>query len=251
MATNDDIDADLTLEITGRNVTPEKFMKSIRAFFGLVNEITRDLAGPKEFVHWTVQVKHGSNLIGIVPSQATVPPAVLDNIYSRIHEGISSIENSSEEPSGIPELALRHIRDLASVAGTDPQEDDTKIRVWTRRLPTPVTHKAVAHAAVLLAESYEDFGTIEGRIQVISEQDALHVFIREPMHGHRIRCLFDEEMLPEFLAAFRKRVEVKGRIRYRRDHKPISIFATKIVEFPDNRELPSFREMRGILQGKD
>jgi hypothetical protein len=157
MASDADIDADLTLEIDGRNVTPEKFMKGVRAFFGLVNEITRDLAGPKDFVHWAVQVKRGSNLIGLVPMQANIPASKLDTIYARIHEGIASLENSSEEPEGIPEPALKHIRDLASIAGTDPDEgDDTKVRVWAKRLPAPVTHKAVAHVAVLLAESYED-----------------------------------------------------------------------------------------------
>src|SRR5262249_20926886 len=120
MANDADIDADLTLEIDGSNVTPEKFMKGVRAFFGLVNEITRDLAQPKDFVHWTVQVKRGSNLIGIVPAQANIPAARLDTIYSRIYEGVASLENSAEEPEGIPEAALKHIRELASVAGTAP-----------------------------------------------------------------------------------------------------------------------------------
>src|SRR3954452_4567043 len=102
MATKDDIDADLTLEINGRNVTPEKFMKAVRAFFGLVNEVTRELAGPKEFIHWTVQVKHGSNLVGIVPGHANVRPFVLDNIYALVHESIASIEDAAVEPEGLP-----------------------------------------------------------------------------------------------------------------------------------------------------
>ena len=80
MATRDDIDTDLTLELDGKNVTPEKFMKAVRAFFGLVNEITRELAGPKEFIHWKVQVKDGSNLVGLMPGHASVRPFVLDNI---------------------------------------------------------------------------------------------------------------------------------------------------------------------------
>jgi hypothetical protein len=63
-----------------------------------------------------------------------------------------------------------------------------------------------------------------------------------------VRCLFDEEMLQRFLGAFRKRVEIKGKIKYRRDHKPISIFATNLVEFPESKDLPSFREMRGIFR---
>lgn len=251
MATKADIDTDLTLELDGRNLTPEKFMKGVRAFFGLVSEITRELAGPQDFINWTVQVKHGSNLVGIVPSHSNVPAPVLDKIYVRVYEGISSIENSSQQPEGLPEAALKHIRELGSIAGTgDDEDDDTTVRIWAKKLPAPVTHKAAAHVAVLLAETYEDFGTIEGRVQVISEQGELHVFITEPVSGRRVRCLFEEEMVPRFLSAFRKRVEVKGRIKYRRDHKPTSIFATGLTEFPDNKDLPSFREMRGIFREK-
>lgn len=247
MATKEDIDADLTLELQGNHVTPEKFMKAVRAFFGLVNEITRELAGPNEFINWTVQVKDGSNLVGILPGHANVSPMVLDNIYSLVNEGIASLENSSDELEGLPEPALKHIRDLGTVAGTD-EDDDTKVRIWTRKLPAPVTHKAAVHVAVLLAESYEDFGTIDGRVQVISDEGNLHVFITEAISGRRVRCFFDEEMLSRFLAAFRKRVEVKGRIKYRRDHKPISIFATGLTEYPSSKDLPSFREMRGIFR---
>ena len=247
MATKADIDADLTLEIDGHSVTPDKFMRGVRAFFGLVREVTHDLAGPQQFVHWVVQVKHGSNLVGLAPQHFNVPPTVLDNIYARIEEGIEIIENEAKEPEGFPEGALRHVRDLASIVGTD-ESDDTKIRVWTKKRPVLVTHKAVAHVAVLLREQYEDFGTIEGRIHVISDQGALHVFVTEPVWNRRVRCYFEEEMLALFLAAFRKRVEVTGRIKYRRDGRPISIDATALSEFPDTKDLPSFRDMRGIFR---
>jgi hypothetical protein len=99
-----------------------------------------------------------------------------------------------------------------------------------------------------VARSYEDFGAIDGRVQVISDEGNLHVFITEPVGSRRVRCFFEEDMLPRFLAAFRKRVEVKGKIKYRRDHKPISIFATGLTGFPESKELPSYREMRGIFR---
>jgi hypothetical protein len=247
MATRANIEADLTLEIDGHSVTPDKFMRGVRAFFGLVREVTHDFVGPQEFVHWVVQVKSGSNLIGLSPHQFNILPTALDAIYARIEDGIEIIENEAKEPEGFPEAALQYVRDLASVVGTD-ESDDTKVRIWTKKRPVSVTHKTVAHVATLLREQYEDFGTIEGRIHVISDQGALHVFVTEPVWNRRIRCYFDEEMLPLFLAAFRKRVEVTGRIKYRRDGRPISIHATALSEFPDAKNLPSYRDMRGIFR---
>jgi len=247
MATKADIDADLTLEIDGKNVTPEKFMRGVRAFFGLINEITRDLAGPDQFVHWTVQVKDGSNLVGVVPTRFTVPDAVLANIYATVQEGIESLEDNDTEPAGLPETALRHVRDLGNVVGVD-EDDDTRVRVWTKKQPVAVTRKAVVHVAAILQEAYEDFGAIEGRVQVISDQGALHVYVLEPIRNRRVRCYFEEDRLPLFMAAFRKRVEVAGRIKYRRDGTPISIQAVTLKEFPDPKDLPQFREMRGIFK---
>jgi hypothetical protein len=125
MATRADIDADLTLEIDGHNVTPDKFLRGVRAFFGLVNEVTRDLTGQQQFVHWVVQVKSASNLVGLAPQQFNVPPTVLDTIYAKIEDGIESIENMATEPDGFPEGALKHVRELASVVGIDENERDS------------------------------------------------------------------------------------------------------------------------------
>ncbi|MFZ1413691.1 MAG: hypothetical protein WAS73_03785 [Defluviicoccus sp.] len=247
MATKTDIDADLTLEIEGENVSPEKFVRGVRAFFGLINEVTRDLAGPDQFVQWAVQVKSGSNLVGVVPCRFTVPAGVLNHIYATVREGIESLEENDAEPTGFPELALRHVKELAGVVGTD-ETDDTRVRIWTKKEPTTITHKAVAHVATILQEAYEDFGAIEGRIQVISDQGQLHVFVVEPIRNRRIRCKFGEEQLPAFMDAFRKRVEVTGRIKYRRGGVPISIVATCLKEFPESKDLPNFREMRGFFK---
>jgi len=42
-ATPADIPSDLTLEI-GRNLSPEKFVATVRAFFGYVREVSKTLA---------------------------------------------------------------------------------------------------------------------------------------------------------------------------------------------------------------
>ena len=247
MAKKIDIDADLMLEIDGTSVTPEKFLRGVRAFFNLVGEVTSALVGDTGEVRWVVRVKSGSSLIGVVPSHTTVGQETLDNIYATVQRGIESIEHEAEEPDRFPEQALKHIRELASVAGAGG-EDDTSVRVWAKKQPVPMTHKAVVHAAALLDEAYEDFGTVEGRVQVVSERGALHVYVAEPIRRRQIRCFFAEDKLPEFLAAFRKRVEIAGRIRYRRDGAPVSIVATRLTEFPDTKDLPSHKAVRGILR---
>jgi hypothetical protein len=247
MATRADIDADLTLEIDGHDVTPDKFLRSVRAFFGLVNEISRSLSGPNGEIHWTVQVKSGSNLVGLTPTTASVPDDVVQSVYSAVREGIEAIESDAEDVPGMSEISLKYMRDLAQVSSIS-EKNDTLIRVWTRHIPVQLTHKTVVNVAAILNEAYEDFGTIEGIVQVISSQGALHVFIMEPIRSRRVRCYVDEKLLPDFMNAFRKRAEITGRVKYRRDGTPISIEASDLSELPDVKDLPSFRDMRGIFR---
>lgn len=68
------------------------------------------------------------------------------------------------------------------------------------------------------------------------------------MLRQRVRCYFPEELLPEVFDKFRKRVEVSGIIHYRRNGTPISIEAEHILALPDDSELPTAEDVKGILR---
>lgn len=64
---------------------------------------------------------------------------------------------------------------------------------------------------------YNDYGTIEGRLEAIQEsRGTLQFYIRDLMLHQRVRCYFPEELLAAVFDKFRKRVEVSGVIRYRK-----------------------------------
>lgn len=247
MARPEEIDSDLTLEIDGQFVTPGKFLRGVRAFFGLLDEVTQAVSGTARQPDWAVQVKAGSNLIGVRPMTSNVDPGLIANILNEMRRGIGALEGNIDELQDFPIRAVRYVKDLGKIAGTD-EHDDTTVRVWIRRDPVTVTHKSVATAAELLREAYEDHGSVEGRLQVASERGSLHVMIYEPLWDKPIRCYVKEEMLAQCLNLFGKRVEVFGLIKYRPDGHPISIEAEEIVPFPQVDQLPSPDDVRGILR---
>jgi hypothetical protein len=63
-----------------------------------------------------------------------------------------------------------------------------------------------------------------------------------------VRCYFPEELLPSVFDTFRKRVEVSGVIHYRKNGTPVSIDAEQIIALPDDGELPTAEDVRGILR---
>ena len=52
---------------------------------------------------------------------------------------------------------------------------------------------------------------------------------------------------PRAFSSFRRRVELNGKIHYRRDGTPLSIEASELDILPEDDELPSAADVRGIL----
>ncbi len=245
MAIKGDIESDLALEVDGHAVTPGKFLRSVRSFFAILDEVTREAGGKTSAVRWTVAVKHGSNLVQVSP-QPGYDPTVISVVTEAVADGISQIEEREARPANFNERALRSLRDRSNVVGRT-ESDDTTVRVWVRRDPIDVTAKAAANISGLLASEHEDYGSIEGRLQTLSERGGLQFIVYDRLWDRPARCYIPDHLVEMALVAFRSRVEVYGLIRYRKDGKPVSIDVDEIREFPPAEDIPSFRDVHGIL----
>jgi hypothetical protein len=117
------------------------------------------------------------------------------------------------------------------------------------RLPEDEQEAIAALILDEIAADYNDYGTIEGRLESIQESyGTLQFYIRDAMLRQRVRCYFPEELLPEVFDTFRKRVEVSGVIHYRKNGTPVSIAVEQILGLPDDSELPTAEDVRGILR---
>lgn len=98
------------------------------------------------------------------------------------------------------------------------------------------------------SRDYFDFGTIEGRLEAIQDSSgALKIKVRDFLYQSPITCLVPENMIDHVFNSFRKRVEIEGRIHYRKNGTPISIEATLIEILPEDDELPTATDVKGIM----
>jgi hypothetical protein len=246
VAVKSDIKTDLTLEIGGKSVTPDKFVRSVRAFFAILKEVSGRISGNQESLTWQVQVSEGSNLIGVQPTPGQ-SPAVVAEVLRAMSEGIGEIEDRAARPKHFSERAIKSLRELADIVGTS-STDDTSVRVWVKKEPISVTHKSVAHVAELLASGHEDYGSIEGRLRAVTDKGGLHFVVKEPLKNFEVRCFIPESLTETALANFRNRVEVYGVIKYRKDGRAISIEVEDLVPFPPKEALPTYLDVRGVLR---
>ena len=244
MATPDDIHTDLTLDL-GDDLAPEEFVAAVRNFLGYVAEITESQKGDGAVIDWKVRVKQGSNLIGVEPT-AIAPPSRLAMIYKQADFGVRALAKGDVEGSGLPEKAITHLKGISDIAAK--QSGGNGIRIWVKKQAVGIgggISKAIQEDS---ENDYFDFGTIEGRLEAIQDASgSLKIKVRDFLYPRPITCLVREDMIDKVLSSFRRRVEIEGKIHYRKNGTPISIEASVIDELPEDDELPSAADVRGIL----
>lgn len=244
MATPDIIPTDLTLDI-GNDLAPEEFVSAVRAFFGYVSEITEAQSGDGSDVSWVVRVREGSALVALEPN-ATAPTSRLGMIYRQARHGPVALASGDVRGSGLTDRAIVHLKKLSELAEKHPAGGG--INLW-------VQHNVVAIGATIATRiqedwdsDYYDVGTIEGRLEAIQDvSGALRIRVRDFLYPRAINCIVPEEMIDVVLNSFRKRVEIEGKIHYRRDGTPISIEAQVIDVLPEDEDLPTAADVRGIM----
>ncbi|MFH1158106.1 MAG: hypothetical protein V1721_04385 [Pseudomonadota bacterium] len=241
MATKADIDTDLTLELDGKQ-NSIKFLKAVSAFIKFVEEVTKASAGEQPRPEWTVQVKGGSNLVGLVPTPG-FSSAIVQNTLTLVKSGIDSIGTNAFVSDEFSEEALQQLRKLAEIS-----DDETTARIWVRKFPVRITKKIASAIAEMMGSSYQDYGSVEGRLQVVSERGAYSAEITDPLSKKPVKCHLNRELIKESLSLFGQRVAAYGKIHYRKDGNIVSIDVEEFTPFPPPEKIPSFVKVHGIFR---
>lgn len=243
MATESDISAPLTLEVSGSAVTPERFLRAVQSFFALAKSVTESVQDELNPVSWTVQVKAGSNLVGLIPD-GDAPQAIVDEIASQLALGTAILERDASEVNTFDEVAMRAVRTMGRVA--EDGGDNMLVRIWAAKQARPITQRSAANVTVIMSGDFEEYGAVEGFIRTISDDGGFKIVVKEPLWGN-IRCHIDANALPNALKLFGKRVEVYGTVKYTREGRAKSVRVEEIIPFPDSNLLPTAENVRGIL----
>jgi hypothetical protein len=93
-----------------------------------------------------------------------------------------------------------------------------------------------------MQQTYCDYGSIEGILGKYT--------ICEALRKQDIPCVFNDGLEDTASRVYGKRVYLFGRITYDSDGRPVNIHVQEIDVFPDEKDLPTFAEVQGILKGE-
>lgn len=242
------ISTDITLELDEDEITLADFNGACEAFSGLVREVAKrvhpDAASAKA---WTVTVYSGSAGVGVSALPAHIALDGVNHIRHELMAGIGTLARGIR-PAAFTDRAIEFARALANTFKQKPVEP--KIRIWSGNSESvPVGRAIVATAKELLDAVYEEEGSVEGTLEKLDNHDKQQFVVYELLEGRAIKCEVNEALLKQAWLHWNQRVEVIGKVRYRRDGHPVSVKATTLLAFPGPDEIPSLEEVRRLLSG--
>ena len=107
----------------------------------------------------------------------------------------------------------------------------------------------VAHVESVLSPEVRTIGTIEGELEGLIIHGTKRFLLYDRLTGRQVICYFGNAISWEQLRdVFGKRMAVTGEIRSRRSGDRAFIDVSSYYVFPPENELPSAREVRGLLR---
>jgi hypothetical protein len=122
-----------------------------------------------------------------------------------------------------------------------------KISISVNRKPHALTSTMIANIDELFDVSGKAYGSIEGKLQTISERGKPTVTVYESLSDKAIRCHFDDDLFEDAMQAFGKRVYVFGLISYNRKGDAKSIRIEELRVFPEFDKIPHYQDICGIF----
>jgi hypothetical protein len=245
----DKLKGEVAIELDADSVTAGEFQSALDAFLTLIRELTRQVNERLPQDSWRLTVQEGSQVIAFQPDKIKLTESVRAAIYASLFDGLDSLEREAKAPKYFTERALECARELSLIAH-GPRDQGSPVRILSRQRTRAITRATWINVSEILDWKYEDVGTVEGTLEVVSAHDGYEFRIYEPLWLRAVRCHFQEERLADALANFKKRVEVQGLIRYTKDGFPVSVNVLSITPLPDPKDLPSYRAVKGILGGR-
>lgn len=238
----DEITTDITLEIDEDDISLADYQKATDSFLNLIKEVSKQQSINNKNSDWSVKVYSGSAGLGVMGRGGIDVDAVRQDVISGL-----KLLGKGIRPGTFTDKAIEHAKSLALLFKKTVQPN---VRIWSgREESVQMDRNIAAQATTLLGPAYEEYGAIEGILEKVDAHGGYKFVVYDVIDERAVRCEVSEADIPFALENFRQRVEVIGRVKYRKDGMPVAIKASRIISFPKPSEIPTLLDMRKILGG--
>lgn len=229
----------ISLHLDERVVSASAFVRGVRAFIGLIEEVSNFYGGQ---LKWGVTVHEGSNVVEVQSLAPSEHGVLAMQCLESLQAGLDVIESRPELPVAFSTTAIQRAKKLAVVV----QQVGGHIQGPTKQVRP--TSQTAANVDKLLGTPYSAIGSVEGELLLVSDVRGAQIGLRDALTGRIIHCGFGSDDLDDVATQFHKRVSVRGFMKYRADGTVASIDVETYRVLRDSAQLPSAEDVRGILR---
>jgi len=233
--------------------SPNEFADSVRAFVGLISEVSETISPEDGASDWMICVKEGSMIISAVPDprKESSRQTVL-KVIPIISRGFEQLESDSSRDIHRSDLfnhkVLKYVKDIVDISA---KERGKKISINSNGNSIQLSPRIAKNVHHILEpkKPHSAIGNIEGELSTLTDRRGFKMVVYRSLDGLPVDCLTnDPHLISEAVAAFSKRVSVHGTVKYNSKGLPTSVTAEQIKVFRPDNELTPLSEIRGILR---
>jgi len=222
------------------------FLREIHLLIGALKETERQInpSGPSIFYE-VIHLSHSSPAQIIFRAQPIVPQFDLrDEILSNFFSVVREIETQGTVARPVSQEILSDLAGMANPVGKTLRS----VSIATDSETFPLTPKFQRMIGHLLAQEETYPGAFRGMLEAINLHKDANIFRIYPDIGpSKMTCHFPSELESSAIKAIGHFVEVRGLLRYKKSAPyPHEIEVENVEAFPDEAELPSFSDLRGV-----
>lgn len=223
-----------------------KFVDSVRSFFNILSGIVQNIKEDDENIQWNVEVKEGSARILAIPDEDIFASKLYNKTVKTLFSGFEDIKNK-KYPKYFNDSMIKEFKTIAKSL-SNSESVSVPVSIFSDQREFNFKKEYIHYADNLLKRKpIEDHGTLEGILNTITQRSGLKIFITDEIENKTILCILTEKVREDAINGFGKRVSVSGMIKYSDYGTPQRISVENIYIFPDDNKLPSYIDVKGIL----
>lgn len=237
----------VTFKIEEKRVTINMFSQRVRRFFNLIEDVSKSVTGKTKAIEWLLSIKPGTITLKAKPESINGSPEDVKKTITVLEDGFQAINERSKRPEYFSDFALNILFELGSMVGLGDKENG-RLKIGIGKSYYDISPKSVAFIDEIMGTENEAYGTIEGNLLALKIKGRLNFSIWETLTGKEVKCFFGDELYDDVISSIRKRVSVYGLIHYNKVGRPLKIEIEKLIQFPDDSELPKFKDIIGLFK---
>jgi hypothetical protein len=239
----------IDLEFAGRRITLPQLLEASERLLGILIDVdARTTEKPGGTIDWVIaDLRPGSAHITLEaePRGEETPLWAPVEVVMNFKRGMKQVIERGERPPYFSERAMQRAFELTKILDINGIE---AFRIGYNGEAVEITPGMKKAVKETLEGKYKAIGSIEGRIESLSDHDSPSCTIWTLLTGEPIRCTFaDPGLVTLAHRYFKERVTVRGVLTSRADGEVTSMRARSIEPFPDDSELPTVDDILGIM----